>query len=52
MTITITITIVLNYTIYTYSRGHLVYHFMANRWGKNGNSGKFYFLGLQNHCGW
>ena len=34
MTITITITIVLNYTIYTYSRGHLVYHFMANRWGK------------------
>ena len=47
---TITITIVLNYTIYTYSQGHLVYHFMANRWGKYGNSGKFYFLGLQNHC--
>ena len=23
-----------------------------NRWGKNGNSGRFYFLGLQNHCGW
>ena len=23
--------------------------FMANRWGNNGNSGKFYFLGLQNH---
>ena len=22
---------------------------MANRWGKNGNSGRFYFLGLQNH---
>ena len=19
---------------------------------KNGNSGRFYFLGLQNHCGW
>ena len=24
---------------------------MANRWGKSGNSGRFYFLGLQNHCG-
>ena len=23
-----------------------------NRWGKNGNSGRFYFLGLQNHCRW
>ena len=23
---------------------------MTNRWGKNGNSGRFYFLGLQNHC--
>ena len=23
---------------------------MANRWGKRGNSAKFYFLGLQNHC--
>ena len=26
------------------------YHFMANRWGNNGNSDKIYFLGLQNHC--
>ena len=25
---------------------------MANRWGKNGNSDRLYFLGLQNHCGW
>ena len=25
---------------------------MANRWGNNGNSEKFYFLGLQNHYGW
>ena len=25
---------------------------MANRWGKNGNREKLYFLGLQNHCGW
>ena len=27
-------------------------HFMANRWGNNGNSDKLYFLGLQNHCRW
>ena len=25
---------------------------IANRWGKSGNSGRFYFLGLQNHCRW
>ena len=25
---------------------------MANRWGNNGNSERFYFLGLQNHCRW
>ena len=25
---------------------------MANRWGKSGNSERFYFLGLQNHCRW
>jgi len=28
------------------------HHFMANRWGKNGNSERLYFLGLQNHCRW
>ena len=28
------------------------HHFMANRWGKNGNSDRFSFLGLQNHFGW
>ena len=28
------------------------HHFMANRWGKNRNSERFYFLGLQNHCRW
>jgi len=27
------------------------HHFMANRWGKNANGGRFSFLGLQNHCG-
>ena len=25
-------------------------HFIANRWGKNGNSDRFNFLGIQNHC--
>ena len=25
---------------------HLAHHFMANRWGNNGNSDKLYFLGL------
>ena len=28
------------------------HHFMANRWGKSRNSGRFSFLGLQNHCRW
>ena len=28
------------------------HHFMANRWGKSGNSVRLYFGGLQNHCGW
>ena len=26
------------------------HHFMANKWGKSGNSDRFYFLGFQNHC--
>ena len=26
------------------------YHFMANRWGNSGNSGRLYFGGLRNHC--
>ena len=28
------------------------HHFMANRRGKSGQGYRFYFLGLQNHCGW
>ena len=28
------------------------HHFMSNRWGNNGNSGRLYFLRLQNHCRW
>ena len=31
---------------------HPVHHFMAKRWGNNGNSDRLYFLGLQNHCRW
>ena len=27
-------------------------YFLANRRGKSGSSDRFYFLGLQNHCGW
>ena len=26
------------------------HHFMAHRWGNNGNSERLYFLGPQNHC--
>ena len=28
------------------------HHFMANRRGNSGDSDRFYFLGLQNHCEW
>ena len=28
------------------------HHFMANRWGNNGDSGRLYFWGLQNHDRW
>ena len=28
------------------------HHFMANRWGNNGNSDRLYILGLQNYCRW
>ena len=28
------------------------HHFMANRWGNNGNSDRFYFGRFQNHCRW
>ena len=28
------------------------HHFMANRWGNNGDSERLYFFGLQNHCRW
>ena len=28
------------------------HHFMANRWGNNGNSDRLHFWGLQNHGRW
>ena len=28
------------------------HHFMANRWGNNGNSDRLYIFGLQDHCRW
>ena len=28
------------------------HHFMANRWGNNGNSERLYFGGLQIYCRW
>ena len=30
-------------------KGIQSHHFMANRWGNNGNSERLYFQGLQNH---
>ena len=36
---------------YSKNKAHVIlsHHFMANRWGKNGNSERLYFLGFQNH---
>ena len=31
---------------------HFSHHFMGNRWGNSGNSGRLHVLGLQNHCKW
>ena len=36
----------------TKDHGIWSHHFMANRWGNNGNSERFYFGGLQNNCRW
>ena len=36
----------------TKDHGIWSHHFMANRWGNNGNSNRLYFLRLQNHCRW
>ena len=42
----------LNSTFRKLRSGIWSHHFMANRWGNNGNSDRLYFLGLQNHCRW
>ena len=41
-------------TQYSKNKDHGIWshHFMANRWGNNGNSERFYFLRLQNHYRW
>ena len=33
-------------------RGIQFHHFLENRKGSNGNSDRFYSVGLQNHCRW
>ena len=35
-----------------WDHGILSHQFMANRQGENGNTGRLYFLGLQNYCRW
>ena len=39
-------------TQYSKNKDHGIqsHHFMAKRWGNNGNSDRLYFLGL--HCRW
>ena len=32
--------------------GIWLHHFMANRWGKSGNSDTLYILRLKNYCKW
>ena len=36
----------------TKDHGIQSHHFMTKRWGNSGNSERFYFGGLQNHCRW
>ena len=39
---------------FNFKKYHAIWshHFMADRWGNNGNSDRLYFGGLQNHCRW
>ena len=41
-------------TQYSKNKDHGIWshHFMANRWGNNGNSDRLDFIGLPNHCRW
>ena len=41
-----------NSTLENQDQGIPFHHFMANRWGNNGNSNRLNFLRLQNHCRW
>ena len=40
----------LKFNIQKTNHGIWSHHFMANRWGNSGNSGRLYFSELQNHC--
>ena len=40
-----------SYLSIQFSQSNKLTVFLANRWGNNGNTGRLYFLGLQNHCG-
>ena len=42
----------LKFNIQNEDHGIQSHHFMANSWGKNGNSDRLYFGRLQNHCRW
>ena len=42
----------LKFNIQKMNHGTGSHHFMGNRWGKNGNCERLYFLGLQNHYRW
>ena len=43
---------VVKLNIQKHHHGIWSHHFMENRWGNSGNSGRLYFSGLQNHCRW
>ena len=42
----------LNLTFRKVNHGTRSHYFMTNRRRKSGNSDRFYFLGVQNHCRW
>jgi len=41
-----------NWAEVNWTDGFQSVHFMANRWGNNGNNDRFYFWGVQNQCIW
>ena len=42
----------LKFNVQKTDHGIQSHHFIANKWGNNGNSERFCFLGLQNQCRW